>query len=282
MTCVLCGSHEYVALPRATAMINSSFPGGRVVRCRGCGFARLHPVPDQPPDVYEEDYFEAYRERGIVFPTEATPHPRHVARLAFAERQGGPGRLLEIGIGHGGFMQLAAGRGWDTTGVEISRYAAAHVQERYGLRVIRGSIESAELPERAFDLVHMSHVLEHLIDPVAALVRVRSLLSSRGVLAIEVPNELANLYVALRGRFGSPPPYAVPSTHVSFFTPPTLRRTLERSGFRVVRLSTMRDLTDPRWVRRAAKTLVGAVERRLDRGPLIEAFAVPTAAGPVE
>jgi 2-polyprenyl-3-methyl-5-hydroxy-6-metoxy-1,4-benzoquinol methylase len=279
MACVLCGGERHAVLTDCTRMINSSFEGAAVVRCAACGFDYLSPTPPQVADVYEADYFQAYRDQGIVFPTESAL-PRHAARLeAVREITGRPGRLLEVGIGHGGFMQLAASRGWTPTGVEISRYAARHVREQFGHDVVCGSIETADLPAGAFDLVHLSHVLEHLVDPVAALVRIRGLLSPSGVMVIEVPNELENLFVRARRLVGRVTPYPVTSTHLSFFTPATLQRALQRAGFRVLRLTTLRDVSDPRLVRRIAKAVVGTVERGVGRGPLIEAFAVPADRG---
>ena len=282
MACVACGSERHTVLADCTRMVNSSFDGTAVVRCASCGFTYLAPLPRQVRDVYEEDYFQAYRDKGIVFPTESAL-PRHAGRLdAVRQLTGRPGRLLEVGIGHGGFMQFAATQGWTPTGVEISQYAAQQARQRYGHEIVCGPIETADLPDGAFDLVHLSHVLEHLVDPVAALVRIEKLLSPVGVLVIEVPNELENLFVRMRRRLGRVAPYPVKSTHVSFFTPASLRRVLGRGGFRVLRMATLRDVSDARLVRRMAKAAVGAVERRLDQGPLIEAFAVPADRGRVD
>ena len=259
-------------------MIRSSFDGTKIVRCQRCSLDYLDPVPPQPSDLYEEDYWRAYKDAGMVFPTEVTLHARYRERLRAVQQQRGAGRLLEIGIGYGGFMTLAAQHGWEATGVELSRYAAKHVRDRFGHTVICGSIETADLPAAAYDLVHLSHVLEHLANPLAVLGRIRALLAPAGVLIIEVPNELENLYVRLRRASGWLRPYPVRSTHITFFTPQSLRRMLERAGFAVIHLTTMRDETDPRPLRRFIKRVAGAVERRIDRGPLIEAFAVDSGA----
>jgi SAM-dependent methyltransferase len=257
-------------------MIRTAFDGARVVRCAACGLDYISPLPVSVDYVYEEDYFRAYQDAGMVFPTESTLHARFAARLRAVERIRGRGRLLEIGVGHGGFLHHAVTQGWEATGVELSRYAAAYVKERYGLSVVCGSIESADLPKGAFDMVHLSHVVEHLLDPVSTLERIRTLLSPTGVLAIEVPNELENLHVRLQRAVGAVRPYPVRCTHITFFTPRTLRRLLERVGYRVPHLKTMRDATDSEPLRGLVKRAAGAIERPLDLGPLIEAFATRT------
>jgi SAM-dependent methyltransferase len=273
MACPLCRGTSSRVLAGSTLMVRSAYEGASVVRCQDCGLDHVDPLPAKLEDVYEEDYFRAYQDAGMVFPTEAVLHPRYAARLRAVERARGRGRLLEIGVGHGGFLHHAAERGWDTTGVELSRYAAAYVKQRYGLNVLCGSIESADLPEASYDMIHLSHVVEHLLDPVAALRRIRTLLSPTGVLAIEVPNELENLHVRARRLIGAVRPYPVQCTHICFFIPSTLRQLLERAGYRLTGITTLRDETDRQPLRRLAKRAAGAIEKPLGLGPLIEAFA---------
>jgi len=273
--CPLCGATSFEAQDVSTRMVRSAYSGATVVRCTGCGLDYIRPRPVEVDGVYEEDYFRAYQDAGMVFPTESILHPRFAARLRAVERIRGRGRLLEIGVGHGGFLHHAATQGWDVLGVELSAYAAAHVRDRYRLNVLHGSVESAQLPGSAFDMVHLSHVLEHLLDPIGALRKIRTVLAPGGVLAIEVPNELENLHVRLRRLFGGPAPYPVRCTHITFFQPSTLQQMLERAGYRVTRVSTMRDATDPGAWRGLVKRAAGAIETPLGLGPLIEAFATP-------
>jgi SAM-dependent methyltransferase len=255
-------------------MVRTAFTGSAVVRCADCGLDHLQPVPAELTGVYEEGYFQAYRDAGMVFPTESDHlHPRYARRLLRVQRTRGAGRLLEIGVGHGAFLNFARQQGWETLGVDVSAYAAAHVRHRYNLEVVCGTLDDAALAPSSFDMVHLSHVLEHLTEPVTTLEAIRRVLKPAGVLAIEVPNELENLYVRLRGLVGRVRPYPVACTHVCFFTPATLARMLTRAGFRVGRLATIRDADDPRLVRRIMKAAGGAVERPFGRGPLIEAMA---------
>jgi hypothetical protein len=92
-------------------------------------------------------------------------------------------------------------------------------------------------------------------------------------MAVEVPNELENLYVAFRRGIGALRPYPVRCTHVTFFTAPTLGHMIRTAGFDVVASRTLRDETDPVPRRRAVKWIGGRLEAACGRGPLIEAFA---------
>jgi hypothetical protein len=119
----------------------------------------------------------------------------------------------------------------------------------------------------------MSHVLEHLPSPAAALAVVGRLIGDTGHVIIEVPNELENIYTWLRLRSGTASPYRVPSTHLWFFSPATLRRVVADAGFRIESLRAFRETDDASAVRRAAKVAVAGVEKVLGRGPLIELVA---------
>jgi hypothetical protein len=80
----------------------------------------------------------------------------------------------------------------------------------------------------------MWHVLEHLTDPLAAIQRARTLLTDDGRLLISVPN-LASLQARL---FGPDWLHLDLPRHLFHFTPRSLERLLERSGFRVERIDT--------------------------------------------
>lgn len=272
--CPICGETEFAGQDESTAMIRSAFHGSRVVRCRGCGLDYMHPVPAPLDDLYEEPYFQAYHDAGMRFPTESQVHRRYIERLS---RLGGltdGRRLLEVGIGHGAFLNLAAEAGWEVTGIELSKYAAEYVRKRYHLHVVCGSIEASELPAAGYDVVHMSHVLEHLHNPIAALKRVRTLLTPGGVLAVEVPNELENLQIKLLRATDRLPAYRVACTHVTFFTAHTLRRALVTAAFSPVLVRTLRDESDPRRWRRIVKRAAAVIERPFGWAPLVEALAI--------
>jgi 2-polyprenyl-3-methyl-5-hydroxy-6-metoxy-1,4-benzoquinol methylase len=234
----------------------------------------MHPI-STIDDLYEADYFRSYAEAGMPFPTELdTLPPRYIDRLEQLANGAAPRTLLEIGCGHGSFLNTARERGWSVQGLDLSRYAAEHVKARFGIDVKVGVLEHARFPDQAFDAVHMSHVLEHLMDPVSTLREVRRIMKPGARLGIEVPNELENAGTLLRGHFDGLQPYAVRSTHVYFFSPSTLRRVVETASLTVTSVRTLRDLRDARLWRRLAKTVVAAVEQPMHRGPLIELIAV--------
>jgi ubiquinone/menaquinone biosynthesis C-methylase UbiE len=83
-----------------------------------------------------------------------------------------------------------------------------------------------------FDVVTMFDVLEHVFCPRTFLAEARRLLAPIGRLVIETPN-MAGLMPRL---MGAGHPWVRPPEHLTYFTPPTLRRLLEQGGFLVEQL----------------------------------------------
>lgn len=93
------------------------------------------------------------------------------------------GNLLDIGCGTGDFLQSCATAGWKTFGVEPNHSASQQAKQK-GIQVF----ESIDQVEGTFQLITLWHVLEHVPDPNATLIKVRELLAPDGVLLIAVPN----------------------------------------------------------------------------------------------
>ena len=146
----------------------------------------------------------------------------------------GQGRLLDVGCGSGGNLTTLQGQGWDVYGIEMSETAAAQARERVGDRIHVGTLETAPFGEESFDLVFLSHSLEHFFSPAEALARVRRLLKPNGMAVIAVPNA-GSLEAKLFGLWWVP---WDPPRHLYHFDQDTLSRLLKQAGFRVVRIRT--------------------------------------------
>lgn len=101
-----------------------------------------------------------------------------------------PGRLLELGSHEGDFTQRLLPLVPDITCVDASAVALAVAKERLGDRVafVHATIEEADGIGR-YENVVVTHVLEHLDDPVAALRRINDeWLTADGRLFLVCPN----------------------------------------------------------------------------------------------
>ncbi len=90
----------------------------------------------------------------------------HAYLLRFLPEAAQPGKTaLDVGCGTGGFMQQLAGRGYATTGVDVSLLAATLSHERGLSQVAVGSANELPLASESFDLVVSVDVLE--VGPVS-------------------------------------------------------------------------------------------------------------------
>ena len=100
------------------------------------------------------------------------------------------GNLLELGSFKGDFTRRLLPYFDDVTCVEAAAVAIAEAQQKLGARVkfVNSAFEQATLPER-YDNIVMTHVLEHLDDPVAVLRRINEeWLAEGGRLFLACPN----------------------------------------------------------------------------------------------
>ena len=138
-------------------------------------------------------------------------------------------RLLDVGAATGDFGARALGDGWDVVAFELGDSARARAAEK-GL----ATVTSLDEAQGSFGLITMFHVLEHLIDPLNALVQTRSLIDSKGLLAIEIPQWRSAGRIARRSRWAQ----LRPPEHINFFSKRSLAYALESAGWAVVRNST--------------------------------------------
>ena len=112
-----------------------------------------------------------------------------------------PGGVLELGSFRGDFTKQLVARFTDVTCVEASGEALAASRAALGERAhfVQGTFEDVTL-DRTFDNIVITHVLEHLDDPVGVLSRINlEWLSPHGRLFVACPNaHAASRQIAVR------------------------------------------------------------------------------------
>lgn len=141
----------------------------------------------------------------------------------------GGGCLLDVGFGNGGFLKNACEMGWRAEGIDFDPQAVGVARAR-GLTVSDETVEDLVVRAARYDVITLSHVVEHVHDPVALLRSLRQLLNPGGVLWVETPN-YQSFGRAYFGRYwrGLEPP-----RHLVLFSKKSLLLALSRSGFDVV------------------------------------------------
>jgi 2-polyprenyl-3-methyl-5-hydroxy-6-metoxy-1,4-benzoquinol methylase len=154
------------------------------------------------------------------------------------------GNCLELGCFKGDFTQRLMLHFDDLTCIEASGEAVAEARSRTGARVtyIHSSFESAVLP-KLFDNIVLTHVLEHLDDPIRVLKRVNDeWLTDGGRVFLVCPNANAPsrqiaVKMGLITHNAAITPAEAEHGHRCTYTLDTLERDAAAAGLRVVHRS---------------------------------------------
>jgi SAM-dependent methyltransferase len=138
----------------------------------------------------------------------------------------GGGRLLDVGCGNGGFLKLAEDMGWNAEGVDFDSGAVETARSR-GLNARRIDADILDRDGSVYGVITMSHVVEHVHDPVGLLHTLFRLLKPGGMLWLDTPNLDSKGY----RRFGPNWRDLDPPRHLILFGGRNLINTLRGCGF---------------------------------------------------
>jgi SAM-dependent methyltransferase len=232
VNCNLCGADDYtVVFRKGEAQLH------QIVQCRQCGLMYANPqeeidvvtlmTDEAVPQVYiPEEHAEYFHKQQVQLPDNL--RALAVLNALLPQR----GKLLEVGSYCGFFLNRIRQDGWDAVGLEPFRAGADYARSRFGLEVIDGALPQPDLPDGSFDAIVMLHVIEHMPDPLANLRELRRLLRPGGILVVETPRFDSLSFKLLGKRERS---VAACNGHIYFFTVPTLRSMMQKSGFDVAR-----------------------------------------------
>jgi 2-polyprenyl-3-methyl-5-hydroxy-6-metoxy-1,4-benzoquinol methylase len=227
--CALCGHGAFSPLWR--------LEGYSFVRCRTCGLIQQNPQPLAQAVLrrYGQDYLDyevarqfEYRDLELLALADLRFEERARPLVEEARREGRAPAILDVGCATGALLAHFRDSGWLATGVEACAESAAYGRDRFGLDIRPTTLEAADLGASRFDVVHASHLIEHLNDPAGFLARIRGLLRPGGLLFLTTPNA-DGFQARLLGKAWR----SAINDHLYLFSARTLRSMLERSGFRV-------------------------------------------------
>lgn len=231
--CALCGDNGHETVSK----FDRHGKPLTTVLCMGCGSITNDPISsdEELAAFYSTDYRKAYK--GSLEPRmrQVFRNFGRVENHLFRNRDiyAGRRKCLDLGSGSGEFMYLAKELDIECIGVEPNQGYAHYSREKLGLNILNQTLEDTNFADGSFDLIRLSHVLEHMRDPVRSLKVLRQWLSEDGVLYIEVPNIEVDAERKMQGKlfhFG----------HIFNFNPVTLRLAAGLAGFVEIEPSAMR------------------------------------------
>jgi SAM-dependent methyltransferase len=150
--------------------------------------------------------------------------------------------VLDIGSAMGTFLYAVKPHYKKAIGLDVSVKMARYAEKNAGVTVYLQQFNEFVYEEK-FSLIHMSHVIEHIPNPVEWIKKAAAMLEDDGVLVINVPNKFAlsfriqHLYykLGLKKQFSSAwnDPARVPE-HLFEPTVKSMLRLLKANKFRVL------------------------------------------------
>ncbi len=246
--CFLCGSPLEVTMTGLTDNRLGTPGVYEIHRCVRCDLEQTFPVPslEELKKLYETHYnfggerntlYTRSRER-FLFSFLYRLWTRIDDDAAFYRRTGN-GRLLDVGCNEGRGLRIYARNGFQAEGLDLNEAAAAVAREA-GLTVHTRLLEEFH-PVAPYDVVVLSNVMEHTLDPRKMLQDVHRILANGGQVWISCPNGES----WLRRVFGkSWINWHVPF-HTFHFSSKVLRRLLAETSYTGVEI---RSVTPAPWV----------------------------------
>jgi SAM-dependent methyltransferase len=134
-------------------------------------------------------------------------------------------RVLDVGSGRGGFVEIARAQGFDAMALDVEPSAAV-IWSRDGIPGVLGDGSRTPFVDACFDVLRMKELIEHLPNPLLVVREAKRVLKSQGLLIAHVPTQYSQLFPI--GNFWDD------YTHVRPFSALGLRRLVEDAGLELV------------------------------------------------
>jgi 2-polyprenyl-3-methyl-5-hydroxy-6-metoxy-1,4-benzoquinol methylase len=142
-----------------------------------------------------------------------------------------PLSILEIGCGTGQYYEAWKKAGVDWIGVEVNETMLAFCTSR-NMPVYE--LDKVINTNKKFDVIFMSQVLEHILEPIEFLKTVGKLLNDHSILYLDVPNQdsITSLYRRIN-LFHPEYGFVQPMHHLIAYTQKSLKYLLKHCGFEI-------------------------------------------------
>lgn len=219
--CPLCSSQDFVTL---WDLDNFSYS-----KCPNCSLVYQNPQPiaSDVENRYDESYFSYEIENEDAFLNLMLLGLKDIG-FDCCLPIGQSRKILDIGCATGLFLEYMKKLGWDTYGVEVCSSAAEFGNSHRSLNIFNGILDNAPILENSLDVIHLSHVIEHVNEPDKFVKMIFTLLKPGGVAYCTTPNIAGFQARLFKNKWRS----VIPD-HMVLFSIKTLKKIFRQSGFKI-------------------------------------------------
>lgn len=137
------------------------------------------------------------------------------------------GSVLDVGCGTGLLLSSFKKRGWEVKGIDTSKNIVNYANRTFNVNAHVADLKSFKSGNKRYDLVTMTHVLEHVYEPLKDLKKIQKLLKKDGSLVLVIPNINSLGYKLYKENWS----HFHPGRHLYYYSPATIKKLLNKSGF---------------------------------------------------
>jgi ubiquinone/menaquinone biosynthesis C-methylase UbiE len=160
-----------------------------LLRCGNCQTIQQQPMPTAQDllQFYPSDYHAYSYSNSMISNWLKAGYSRKVGRELF-KLIPADGRVLDVGCANGSFLTaLESIANWELHGIDINPKVIEDCRNTK-LHLKAGQLEQGVYPDEFFDAIIMTHLIEHVVDPLETLRICLAILKPGGVVVGELPN----------------------------------------------------------------------------------------------
>lgn len=191
--CPICDNKTYSIKGKAkTNSISANFikKDYKVVQCTNCSTYFVLPgiefSDEQWSELYNSEYFPD-QSQWLIKQRSKELKQRFSKAESYLQNKNYI-KFLDIGAGEGKTLIEGSNRGWDVTGIDIVDNRIENAKSGK-INFIVAKFLEYPFPDNYFDFIYLDSVLEHVLEPVEYLDKIKRIIKNKGIIYIGVPNE---------------------------------------------------------------------------------------------
>lgn len=231
----VCGNNKYNNYFRGNWEDDRGILHFTILKCQKCNLLRTYPVPKNVKPNLDETL---YRINNYNL---WQSYAKDLIKLIKRYKKNKVLRVLDIGSNVGIFVKISRDYGFKSVGIDTYKKAVEIGNNKFGIDLKDTSLNNSGFKLNEFDVVVLSHVLEHIYKPEVLLKDILKYLKKDGVIIIEVPNisGLPRIFQIFRKKqwYGYDPRH-----HVWQYTKKPLVNILNKCDYKILECNTRESL----------------------------------------
>ena len=174
------------------------------VKCKKCDLIFANPMANNNElSEYYSKYSDTKKYEGYDLKSIAKKNIKRIDKLSeneiFKEAKyishfNNNDKFLDIGAGLGLGLAYARKLGFKLYATEFDQNAIDFINTNFDADCFLGDLQKAKYPDNFFDLIHVSHVIEHVTDLDEFIIEIKRILKNDGFVCIGTPDSSSFLY----------------------------------------------------------------------------------------